>query len=100
MGSDRRLPQLTAHNHNQGADPMTAAQFCRLAARYRDLDPTTRRAVDALAIGDARTADDHAPRGTDSRRTADRYLIDLDAAGAPVGPARPAPDRFVPMFAD
>lgn len=79
---------------------MTAAQFCRLAARYRDLDPTTRRTVDALAVGDARTADDHAPRGTDARRTADRYLLDLDAAGAPVGPARPAPARFVPMFAD
>lgn len=79
---------------------MTAAQFCRLAARYRDLEPATRRTVDALAAGDARTADDHAPRGTDARRTADRYLLDLDAAGAPVGPARPAPARFVPMFAD
>lgn len=79
---------------------MTAAQFCRLAARYRDLDPTTRRTVDALAVGDARTADEHAPRGSDARCTADRYLIDLDAAGAPVGPARPAPARFVPMFAD
>lgn len=39
-------------------------------------------------------------RDADERRTADRYLIDLDAAGAPVGPARPAPARFVPMFAD
>lgn len=79
---------------------MTAAQFCRLAARYADMPATTRRAVDALAVGDARTADDNAPRGTDARRAADRYVMDLDAAGAPVGPARPAPARFVPMFAD
>lgn len=79
---------------------MTAAQFCRLAARYRDLDPTTRRAVDALAVGDDAQADNHAPRGTDGRRDAERYIIDLDAAGAPVGPARPAAARYVPMFAD
>jgi hypothetical protein len=79
---------------------MTAAQFCRLAARYRDLEPATRRAVDALAAGDARHADEHAPRGSDARRAADRYLLDLDAAGAAVGPARPAAARCVPMFAD
>lgn len=79
---------------------MTAAQFCRLASRYRDLEPTTRRAVDALAVGDYRQADNHAAPGTDARRTADRYIIELDAAGAAVGPARPAPARFVPMFAD
>lgn len=79
---------------------MTAAQFCRLAARYADMAPAVRRAVDAMAAGDDRQADAHAPRGTDDRRTAERYLLDLDAAGAPVGPARPAPARFVPMFAD
>jgi hypothetical protein len=61
---------------------------------------TGRHAVDALAAGDNRTADDHAPRGTDARRAADRYLMDLDAAGCPIGPARPAPARCVPMFAD
>lgn len=79
---------------------MTAAQFCRLAARYRDLEPTARRAVDALAVGDDAQADNHAAPGTDARRTADRYIIELDAAGAPVGPARPAAARYVPMFAD
>lgn len=79
---------------------MTAAQFARLASRYSDMAAATRRTVDALAVGDDRQADDHAPRGTEARRTADRFLMDLDAAGCPVGPARPAPARFVPMFAD
>lgn len=79
---------------------MTAAQFCRLASRYADMPPAVRRAVDALAVGDDHQADAHAPRGSDARRAADRYLLDLDAAGAPVGPARPAAARFVPMFAD
>lgn len=79
---------------------MTAAQFCRLASRYADMAETTRRAVDALAAGDNHQADNHAARGTPGRRDADRFLLELDAAGAPVGPARPAPARFVPMFAD
>jgi hypothetical protein len=79
---------------------MTASQFARLAARYADLPAAVRRAVDALAAGDARHADEHAPRGSDARRAADRYLLDLDAAGAAVGPARPAAARCVPMFAD
>ena len=79
---------------------MTAAQFCRLAARYADMPDTTRRTVDALAVGDYRQADGHAAPGTDARRTADRYIIELDAAGAAVGPTRPAPARFVPMFAE
>lgn len=79
---------------------MTASQFCRLASRYADLTPSVRRTVDALAIGDNHQADNHAARGTDARRAADRYVMDLDAAGAAVGPARPAPARFVPMFAD
>ena len=79
---------------------MTASQFARLASRYSDLPAAVRRTVDALAAGDNRTADDHAPRGTDARRAADRYLMDLDAAGCPIGPARPAAPRCVPMFAD
>jgi len=79
---------------------MTAAQFCRLASRYADLPAATRRTIDALAASDARTADDHAPRGTDARRAADRFILDLDDAGAPVGPARSPAARCVPMFAD
>ena len=79
---------------------MTAATFARLASRYSDMPAGIRRAVDALALGDARTADDHAPRGTDARRAADRFVLELDAAGAPVGPARPPAARCVPMFAD
>jgi hypothetical protein len=79
---------------------MTASQFCRLASRYAELPRPVRQAVDALALQDNRTADAHAPRGTDDRRAADRYMLDLDAAGAPVGPARPAAPRTVPMFAD
>jgi hypothetical protein len=53
-----------------------------------------------MALQDNATADANAPRGTDARRSADRFVIDLDAAGAPVGPARPAVCRTVPMFAD
>lgn len=79
---------------------MTAAQFCRLASRYADLPAPVRRAVDALALQDNATANDNAPRGTDARRAADRFLLDLDAAGAAIGPARPAAPRTVPMFAD
>ena len=79
---------------------MTASQFARLASRYADLPAAVRRTVDALAIGDARQADDATPRGSADRRTADRFLLDLDAAGCPIGPARPAAARCVPMFAD
>ena len=79
---------------------MTAATFARLASRYSDLPANVRQAVDALALADARTADAHAPRGTDARRAADRFIIDLDAAGAAVGPARQPVARCVPMFAD
>jgi hypothetical protein len=53
-----------------------------------------------MALQDNATADANAPRGTDARRAADRYLLDLDAAGAAIGPARPAVCRTVPMFAD
>ena len=79
---------------------MTAAQFCRLASRYADLPAPVRRAVDALALQDNATANANAPRSTDDRRAADRFLLDLDAAGAAIGPARPAAPRTVPMFAD
>ena len=79
---------------------MTAAQFCRLASRYADLPAPVRRAVDALALQDNATANANAPRGTDDRRAADRFLLELDAAGAAIGPARPAAPRTVPMFAD
>jgi hypothetical protein len=79
---------------------MTAAQFCRLAARYANLADDVRHAVDALAMADAREADRHAARGTDARRAADRFMLDLDAVGAAVGPARPTAARTVPMFAD
>ena len=79
---------------------MTAAQFARLASRYADLPRPVRQAVDALALQDNATADAAAPRGTDARRTADRFLLELDAAGAPIGPARPAACRTIPMFAD
>jgi len=79
---------------------MTAATFARLASRYSDLPANVRQAVDALALADARTADNHAPRGTDARRAADRFILDLDAAGAPVGPARQPVARCVPMLAD
>ena len=79
---------------------MTAATFARLASRYSAMPDSVRRAVDALSLGDSRTADDHAPRGTDARRAADRFLLELDAAGAPVGPGRPPVARCVPMFAD
>lgn len=79
---------------------MTAAQFARLASRYADLPANVRRAVDALTMADSREADAHAPRGTDARRTADRFVIELDAAGAAVGPARPAAPRTMALFAD
>lgn len=79
---------------------MTAAQFARLAARYANLPEPVRLAVDGLALADSATADRHAPRGSDDRRAADRFLLDLDAVGCPIGPARPAAPRFVPMFAD
>jgi hypothetical protein len=79
---------------------MTAAQFARLASRYADLPRPVRQAVDALALQDNATANVAAPRGSDERRAADRFLLELDAAGAPVGPARPAAPRTVPMFAD
>jgi hypothetical protein len=79
---------------------MTAAQFCRLASRYADLPANVRRTVDALALADWPEADRHAARGTDARRAADRFILDLDAVGAAVGPARPAAARTVPMFAD
>jgi hypothetical protein len=79
---------------------MTASQFARLASRYADMPAAVRRTVDALAIGDNRQADDATPRGSDARRTADRFLLDLDAAGCPIGPARPTAARCVPMFAD
>jgi len=79
---------------------MTASQFARLASRYADMSPAVRRTVDALAIGDGRQADDATPRVSADRRTADRFLLDLDAAGCPIGPARPAAARCVPMFAD
>ena len=79
---------------------MNAAQFCRLAARYANLPPEVRRTVDALAMADTADAERHAARGTDGRRTADRFILDLDAVGAAVGPARAAAARCVPMFAD
>ena len=79
---------------------MTAAQFCRLASRYADLPAPVRRAVDALALQDNATAYACAPKGSDARHTAERFLMDLDAAGAAIGPARPAAPRTVPMFAD
>lgn len=79
---------------------MTAAQFARLASKYADLPATVRRAVDALALQDNATAEHNAPRGSDARRAADRFLLDLDAAGAPIGPARPTAARTIPMFAD
>lgn len=82
---------------DEGADDGESASVYRLDD---DGNGTEEYIGEAVAVGDARTAEDHAPRGTDARRTADRYLLDLDAAGAPVGPARPAPARFVPMFAD
>ena len=79
---------------------MTAATFARLASRYSAMPDIVRRAVDALALGDTREADRHAPRGSDARRAADRFVLDLDASGALVGPARPPVARCVPMFAD
>lgn len=79
---------------------MTAAQFCRLAARRADLAEPVRRAVDALAAGDGLEADRHAPPGTDGRRAADRFLLELDAVGAAVGPARPTAARTMALFAD
>lgn len=79
---------------------MTAAQFARLASRYANLPADVRRAVDCLAMADNREADRHAAPGSDARRAADRFVIDLDAVGAAVGPARPSAARFVPMFAD
>jgi hypothetical protein len=79
---------------------MTAGQFARLASKYSDMGPAIRRAVDSLAIGDGRGADSIAPRGSDDRRAADRFILELDAAGCPIGPARPTAARCVPMFAD
>lgn len=106
MKIDNRRPRHVAAagqvpNPNRGEpEPMTAAQFCRLAARYSNMTADVRRAVDALALADTAEADRHAAIGTDARRAADRYLLELDAAGAAVGPARPAAARTVPMFAD
>jgi len=51
-------------------------------------------------MADTAEAERHAARGTDGRRTADRFVLDLDAVGAAVGPATPAAARCVPMFAD
>ena len=79
---------------------MTAAQFCRLAARRADLPEPVRRAVDALALADGLEADRHAPPGTDARRAADRFMLELDAVGAAVGPARPTAARTMALFAD
>lgn len=79
---------------------MTAAQFARLASRYADMPPAVRQAVDGLALADHATADGHAPRGSDDRRAAERFLLELDAAGCPVGPARPAAPRTLALFAD
>lgn len=79
---------------------MTAAQFCRLAARRADLAEPVRRAVDALAAGDGLEADRRAPPGTDGRRAADRFILDLHDAGVPVGPARPTAARTLALFAD
>lgn len=106
MTIDNRRPRHVAaagqapNPNPREPEPMTAAQFCRLAARYANLPADVRQAVDALALADTAEADRHAARGTDARRAADRYLLDLDAAGAAVGPARPAAARCVPMFAD
>jgi hypothetical protein len=79
---------------------MTAAQFARLASRYAALAPAARAAVDALAAADGRAADDAAPRGSIDRRDADRLIIELHDAGAPVGAARPTAARTMALFAD
>lgn len=79
---------------------MTAAQFCRLAARLADLPPAARDAVAALAAADVAAADAAAPRGTIDRRDADRMILELHDAGAPVAAARPTAARTLALFAD
>jgi hypothetical protein len=79
---------------------MTAAQFCRFAARMADMDAAARDAVAALAAADVAAADAAAPRGTTARRDAERLILELHDAGAPVAAGRPTAARTMSLFAD